>query len=406
MIPKLENYKKFVGEEDIEKIRSSAEKLAVSDVHIVHVNSSSSGGGVAEILNSHILLMNELGIETGWRLLKGTHSFFTITKQFHNSLQGGPLKLTDGKKKIYLDEIERNSIMNHFKYHDLIIIHDPQPLALIHRYWKRQPWIWRCHVDLSAPCPAMWKFLLQYIKRYDKIIVSMKKYKKRGLKIPQTIIAPAIDPFSLKNKHLFHSRCKRMLSRNGIDIDKPLICQVSRFDKWKNPLGVVKIFRKVKQEIKDCHLVLIGDISVDDPESSRIYSKLMDYIKKEEDIHVISKKADLLVNALQRKSDVILQNSVREGFGLTITEALWKETPVVATNVGGIPLQVLDGKTGFLIKTNTEAAKRCIQLLKNPDLRRKLGKQGKEHVKKNFLITKHLQDHINVCNEVLFERMR
>jgi trehalose synthase len=234
----------------------------------------------------------------------------------------------------------------------------------------------------------------------------MKKYKKRDIKIPQVIIPPAIDPLSLKNQPMRTQKAKRLLSINGIDPDVPIICQVSRFDKWKDPIGVINIFKKVKKKCPKCQLVMIGDASVDDPEGTKIYSKVLEEVKGNKDIHIIAEKADLLVNALQRQSKIVLQNSKKEGFALTISEALWKGTPVVATAVGGIPLQVKNGKTGFLIKNTNEGAKRCIQLLEDAKLRGRLGHQGKEHVKKNFLITKHLENYLDLYNEVVEERKR
>ncbi|MBD3309607.1 glycosyltransferase [Candidatus Woesearchaeota archaeon] len=406
MIPKLKDYAKYVGKETIEDIRDQSYKLAVSDVHLTHINSTSSGGGVAEILNTHVILMNELGIETGWRLLKGTHSFFTVTKQFLNALQGTPMELTKEKHEVYLEEIERNSLMNHLKHHDMIVVHDPQPLAIVQQYYKKQPWIWRCHVDMSTPHPQTWKYLKEYIKKYDRVIVSMNKYKRKRLGMPQVVIPPAIDPLSLKNKPMSDAKCRKIMSQNGLDPEVPMICQVSRFDKCKNPIGAVNIFRRVKKKVKDCRLVLIGDASVDDPESSEMYNELTEYVKDDKDVHIISKKSDELVNALQRKSDVILQNSRKEGFGLTVTEALWKETAVVATNVGGIPLQVKNRKTGFLVSSERQAAKRCVELLKDRKLAAKLGKHGKELVRKEFLITTHLQSYLELCNDVMFNRKR
>lgn len=403
MIPKLKDYEKIVGKKQIETIRQISYKAAVSDVHLTHVNSTSSGGGVAEILNIHVLLMNELGIETGWRLLKGSHSFFDVTKKFHNALQGEDIKITKEMKEIYWEETERNNLMNHFKNHDLVYCHDPQPLAMIEKQLRlRQPWIWRVHVDLSNPNPILWKFLKNYIKKYERVIVSMEKYKKKDLPVKQTVIAPAIDPLSRKNYHMNISRCHQILKQNGIETDKPLICQVSRFDKWKDPLGVLEIFRRVKGKIKDCHLVMIGDVSVDDPESNMIYNEVVNQVKDKEDIHLILKKDDILVNALQTCSDVILQNSIKEGFALTISEALWKKTPVVAKRVGGIPLQVIDGKTGYLVDNVDQAAKRCIKLIQDKRLSQKIGLNGKEHVKNNFLITRHLEDYLKLSNEIIF----
>ncbi len=388
---------KIVGEDVIGNIRRTAEPL--TNKHIVHVNSTYSGGGVAEILNRLVILMDELKIESGWRLMKGSHTFFNLTKSFHNALQGEDIKITERKLKTYAEETERNAIMNHFD-HDLVVIHDPQPLGLIDHYKKDQPWIWRCHIDISNPNRSIWSFVMKHLQKYDGMIVSMKKYKKR-IGIPQFIIPPSIDPLSEKNKPLSDERRKKILSLNGIDTDKPIICQVSRFDKWKDPLGVIKIFNKVRNKA-DCQLILLGDMASDDPEGPMIYHRIMKKIEDNGgDIKALTIKSDLLVNALQKESSVILQNSKREGFGLVVTEALWKETPVIARNVGGIPLQVLDNKTGFLVGSEKEAAKRCIQLMEDHKLRERLGKNAKEHVRKNFLITRHMQDYINLFSHYL-----
>lgn len=397
MLPKIEDYEQFVGKEKIEEIKDIAIKL--EGKHIVHVNSTYFGGGVAEILNSMVVLMNRVGVRTDWRLLKGSHSFFDVTKRFHNALQGSRNSITEKDKKIYLDELEKNAIMLHFSEHDLVFMHDPQPLGLIKFIKKkRQPWIWRCHIDIEHANKNAWAFFRPFAKQYDGAIFSLAKYKKRDLGMDQFFVAPSIDPLSLKNKDISESQARKILSKESIKLDKPLITQVSRFDKWKNPLGVLKIFNMVKERTK-ARLVLIGDMADDDPEGPKIYNKVIRQAEKMKDVYVITKKDDLLVNALQRASHVVLQNSVREGFGLTVTEALWKGTPVVGTEVGGIPLQVIHEKTGALVNNSKEAADWCVKLIKNDNLRIKMGQEGKEHVRKNFLITRHLYDYLNVINE-------
>lgn len=401
MAYKLRDYKPFVGSDVISSIESSAEPLR--DKHVAHVNSTSSGGGVAEMLNSLVILMNGLGLEAGWRLLKGTHSFFDVTKKFHNALQGESIHLTNRKKKIYIEEIERNSIMNHFNSHDLVIVHDPQPLAMVKYSRKKQPWLWRCHIDIHEVHTPTWHFLSQFIREYNGMVVSMKKYMKPELDIPQHVMAPSIDPLSLKNMRLRTARRKKILSKNGIDNDRPLLCQVSRFDKWKNPKGVIKIFEKVREKI-NAQLVLIGDMAPDDPESHRIYAdidRIVRHNSHHKHIKLITKRDDALVNALQAESTVVMQNSRKEGFGLVVSEALWKGTPVVSTNKGGLPLQVIDGETGFVVRNNREAVKRCVQLITDERLRNRLGRQAREHVRKNFLITRHLKDHLYLMNQYM-----
>jgi trehalose synthase len=398
MIPRLREYSRIVGTDCIEQIRREAEPL--EGRHITHVNSTSAGGGVSEILNSMVMLHNELGILVGWRLLKGTHTFFTITKKLHNSLQGEKMRFSESSRRIYLEEMERNSIMNHLQKHDLVVIHDPQPIGMIKHYPQKQPWVWRCHIDITHRDQGIWNFIRGFVKRYDGMIVSMKKYRQRGLGVPQFVVHPSIDPLNLKNRRLSDAACRRLLSRNGIDPDRPVVCQVSRFDKWKNPLGVVRMFELIRQRT-DCQLVLIGDMATDDPEGPLVYERLMGKVSGSRDIHVIAKRADILVNALQRKSHVIIQNSKREGFGITVTEALYKGTPVVATNRGGLPLQVRNNRTGFLVNGEREGAKRCIQLIENERLRKRLGRNGREHVINNFLITRHLLDYIRIFNHYI-----
>ncbi len=397
MLPRIEDYRQFVGEEKIEEIKDIAIKL--EGKHIVNVNSTYSGGGVAEILNSIVVLMNRVGVDTDWHLLKGSHSFFDVTKKFHNALQGDRMNLIDRDKRIYLDELERNSIMNHFHEHDLVFIHDPQPLGMI-KYVKKkkQPWIWRCHIEIKNPNKKVWAFLRPFANQYDGAIFSLPKYRKRDLSMDQFFIAPSIDPLSLKNKHLTEGQTRKILSKEGIELNKPLITQVSRFDKWKNPLGVLQIFNKVKESV-DARLVLIGDMASDDPEGPKVFNKVVRQAKKMEDVHILTQKDDLLVNALQKKSHVVLQNSIREGFGLTVAEALWKETPVIGTKVGGIPLQVIHKKTGALAEDSREAADWCVKLIRDNKLRSQMGKNAKEHVRKNFLITRQLYDYLNVIDK-------
>lgn len=394
----LKNYSSIVGEKLVDEIYEEAAPL--EDKHVEHINSTYYGGGVAEILSSLTLLMNDVGIKTGWRLLKGSQDFFNVTKKFHNALQGENIRLSENKKKIYTECSEINSIIMHIHSLDAIIVHDPQPLPLINFYKKKQPWIWRCHIDLSNPNKELWSYLKQFIEKYDAVVVSMEQYKQKDLQKPHHIIRPSIDPLTVKNKFIPDSVVKRYLSKFGVDLDKPVISQVSRFDKWKDPLGVVNSFEIIKKQV-DCKLVLLGSMATDDPEGEIIYNRLMEKVKGNNDIIVINYADDFLVNCLQRASDVVIQKSIREGFGLTVTEALWKGTPVVGGNAGGIPLQVIDGKNGYLVNNVKECADRTIKLLKDPRLREELGTAGIGHVKKNFLITRHLMDYIHLLKGMI-----
>ncbi|MCK5281949.1 MAG: glycosyltransferase [Nanoarchaeota archaeon] len=396
MIPKLKEYEQFVGKEEIEKIRSSAEHLIGK--RVVHVNATAYGGGVAEMLNTLVFLMNDVGIDAGWRVLFGNQSFFEVTKGIHNSLQGQEWDFTDTMKNTYLEFCKRNSIINHIDEHDIVVIHDPQPLAMIREYQKKAKWVWRCHIDISNHAQNTMDFLFPFLDNYDCSVISSQLYRIKHLKKPQFIIHPSIDPLSTKNADLSDEKARQLLSEGGIDLDKPIITQISRFDPWKNPIGVIKMYEEIKKET-DCQLILAGNMAADDPEGPVIYHKVRQYAEKIPGIKILTDKDDLFINALQRRSDIIFQNSVREGFALTVSEAMWKGTPVLGTHVGGIPLQIKDGKTGFLMNNKEDGIKKAVKLLKDDKLREKISKTAKEHVKKNFLITRHLQDYIDLFSK-------
>ena len=397
-----ENYRKIVGDSVIAEIYKKARKLYGK--YILNINSTYQGGGVAEILSSLVPLMNNTGIDAEWRILHGNPDFFTVTKKFHNALQGAKINLTDLKKKLYTETNGDFAIYTHIK-HDAVMIHDPQPLPLITFYRKRQPWIWRCHIDLTNPNKEVWDYLKSFILRYDAVIVSMEEYKRKDLPVQQFVIPPAIDPLTPKNMPLPKATIDKYLNKFNIPKDKPLITQISRFDPWKDPLGVIEVFKKVKEEV-DARLVLCGSMASDDPEGYEIYNEVQKAAKplvEKGDIILLTTENNILVNVLQRVSDVILQKSTREGFGLTVTEALWKGTPVVASNVGGIKLQIKNGWNGFLLdpKDYDGFAKKIIEILKDKELARTLGKNGTEYVRKNFLITRLLIQHLDLLNEIL-----
>ncbi len=398
---KLKDYKEVAGKTSVETIKEKAEKAGKK--HIVLVSSTYQGGGVAEILNSFVPLFNGIGIDLGWRILHGSPDFFTVTKKFHNALQGGKMNISEKKKSLYLQTNEHFSEFTHLN-HDLVVVHDPQPLPLINFYKKKQPWVFRCHVDLFNPNQKLWKYMAGFIKKYDHLVVSKTEYKK-NLKIPQSVVWPAIDPLSSKNKRTNSTAVKKQLSKTGIDQNKPMVSQISRFDKWKDPLGAIKVFEKVREK-KDSQLVLLGSFASDDPEGQKVFEKIEKRAKEskhQKDIHLISVENNFLVNCVQRASKVVIQKSKREGFGLTVSEALFKGTPVVASNVGGIPLQVIDGVNGFLHKPNETRAfgKSIVKLLEDDTLREEFGRNGKEHVKKNFLITRLMSDWLDLFQQNL-----
>jgi len=398
MIPKISSYRSTVGNEIIKNISELSAPL--EGKHVVHLNSTATGGGVSEILNTLVFLMNDAGIQTGWRVMLGSHSFFKITKGMHNALQGKEWKMSKHRRELYEEYCKRNATINHFDKHDIVVIHDPQPLGMISHYKRSNKWLWRCHIDLSQPNPRLMEYFLPFIQKYDGIITSKPEYSPKGLGNMQSVIHPSIDPLSAKNKKITPGKIKKLLSKKGIDLDKPIISQISRFDPWKGQLGVLKMYQRIREQ-EDCQLVLMGDMASDDPEGPAIYHKVARFAEKFKDIHLITEKSDLLVNALQAKSNIVFQNSLKEGFGLTVSEALWKKTPVLATNVGGLPLQVIDGRTGYLIKDNTDGASKAISLLRDPDAAKQLGEEGHLHVKRNFLITRHLTDYLHLFRDVL-----
>jgi trehalose synthase len=397
----LDKYRDIVGDTIIEEIRNEATSL--SEKTVVHLNSTYQGGGVAEILNSLIILLNDVGVKTDWRVLHGDLDFFTITKKFHNALQGEEINLTSKKKEIYYINNVNNAIFTHIN-HDVVVVHDPQPLPMITCYKKRQPWIWRCHIDISNPRKNLWDYLKMFILKYDGMIVSMEQFKEKRIPervMPQYVIKPSIDPLNLKNKAISSSTISKYISKAGLDEEKPIICQVSRFDKWKDPKGMVSIFRKAKEKV-DCQLVLVGSMASDDPEGQEIFEELEKIVQQEKDVHLIINAPDIVINALQRASAAIIQKSLKEGFAITVSEALWKGTPVIASNVGGIPSQVIDAKNGFLLEPNDYEgfADRIVYLIRNPAQAKRLGQFGRQHVKNNFLITRHLLDYIRLFKSI------
>ena len=391
-IKHIDDYEEFVGSETIERLRKKAKGL--QHLHVANVNSTYYGGGVAELLTSFTLLMNSVGIKTGWRAIQGAPDFFSITKKMHNALQGGEINLSDRKMEIYEEVIYENAIRNHLDSHNMVIIHDPQPLPMIQHYKKNGPWIWRCHVDLSNPNKELWSYLTPFIEKYDAVIFSIKDYRKK-LKTPQIFFMPAIDPFSILNRDMSEKEIKDRIDHYDIPTDLPLIVQISRFDRWKDPQGVIEAFKIARKEV-DATLVLLGNVATDDPEGAEVYESLLDC--REERVIILSHQDTALVNALQRKAAVVLQKSIREGFGLTVAEAMWKGTPVIGGNVGGIRYQIKDGVNGFLVSTVEEAAKRIVQLIKDKKLRNRMGEKAKETVRKKFLLTHYLEQYLDLFN--------
>ena len=399
MLRRLTDYREIVGDEAILKIYRKSKKLYKK--HVLHINSTPYGGGVVEMLRSVIPLINTMGIYVGWRTLIGNPDFFRVTKKFHNALQGDAIALTQKKVRVYEETNEMFSKFTHVE-HDLVVVHDPQPLPLIKFYRKKQPWIWRCHIDLSNPNRKLWSYLKGFILKYDLVVYQAEEFAAKGVPRDYRVIRPAIDPLSMKNMPFSKSTVSKYLKKAGVDPKRPLIAQVSRFDKWKDQLGVLKVFDRVRKEI-DCQLLLVGDIALDDPEAQAMYEQLHSKVKGRKDVRLMLGAHDIMVNAVQRASDVVLQKSIREGFGLTVSEALWKETPVVASNVGGVPAQVVDGENGYLVdpRDYEGAAKKVMDLLSDKSLRDEMGAKGRQRVKENFLIPRLIGDWIDLWVEIL-----
>ena len=385
----VEDYEPLVGAETVERLLNKAARLR--DLHIVNVNSTYYGGGVAEILSSLTLLMNSAGIRTGWRVIQGRPDFFSITKKMHNALQGGEINLSDLKEQIYEEVVYENAVRMHLD-HDLVIVHDPQPLPIIRHFRKKAPWIWRCHIDLSNPDKEVWSYLLRFIERYDAVVLSLPEYAQ-NLRAPQRFIMPAINPFSGTNKEMSEEEIQDRFHHYDIPTDLPIVVQVSRFDKWKDPQGVIDAFLLARKEV-DATLVLVGNVATDDPEGQEVFESLCRC--QEDRIRILSVQDSALVNALQRRAAVVMQKSLREGFGLTVTEAMWKGAAVVGGKVGGIRHQIDDGVNGFVVDSVEQAASRIVELLKDEDLRKQLGARAHESVRSNFLMSRLMEDWIDL----------
>lgn len=389
-MPAIWDYEPYVGKKAIEELILLAEKIKSKSIQ--HVNSTYIGGGVAEILSRLIPLLKELGIEARWDVIKGDESFFKVTKSFHNALHGRQTEIDMRMFESYLKWNEVNASELEFNS-DIVFIHDPQPAALI-KARNKGKWVWRCHIDLSNPDPLVWGFLKRFIEKYDASIFSTPSFAREDLGIRQFLVPPSIDPLSEKNIELPEGKIFEVLEKYEIYPDKPIITQISRFDQLKDPSGVIDAYKMVKKYI-DCQLVLAGGLAHDDPEGMEVYQECLRKAEGDRDIHILLlPPADLTINALQRASTVVLQKSKKEGFGLTVAEALWKGKPVIAGATGGIPLQVKNGLTGFLVRSIEGAAYKIKYLFRNPEFARKMGENGREHVRHNFLITRHIRDYL------------
>ena len=388
----LHDYEKIVGHQVLEELKLLSKSL--SGKKILHINSTAIGGGVAEILNRMVPLLNELGIQTRWDVVKGGEAFYAVTKKIHNALHGDPLGLSEQEYEIFLETQEKN--LNELRLDDdIVFVHDPQPVGLIKKKQEfNNHWLWRCHVDVSNPNPGVWNFLKTYVEQYDKSVFSAPIFSQK-LSIPQALICPSIDPLSEKNRDMSQTEIDGIINRLKIPLDKPLVTQVSRFDRLKDPVGVIKAFKQI-QKYHDARLLLVGGTADDDPEGAEVLLEAKEAAGSDPDIMILSlpPTSHIEINAIQRVSTIILQKSLREGFGLTITEALWKGKPVIAGAVGGIPLQITHKYSGVLTHSIEGTAYWLKQLLQDTGYAKKLGENGREHVRQNFLLTRHIRDYL------------
>lgn len=390
--PTLFDYMSVVGPDIIEELMILAAHAGNRSIKMV--NSTAVGGGVAEMLHRIVPLLRELGIQVEWEVIQGNERFFEVTKSFHNALQGNPKPFAEKDFQDYLECNEENARNMNFD-HDLVVIHDPQPAALI--AWnkrRKNRWVWRCHIDMSDPNPQLWAFLKPYVEQYDAAIFSSSLFSPE-LSIPQYRFYPAIDPLDDKNRDLEKSYVAGVFEKYGLPADKPVVTQISRYDPWKDPVGVIQAFKMARRYV-DCRLLLVGDKAADDPESDRMVAQVRKAAGGDPDIHILlfSPSIATEINAFQRGSRVVLQKSIREGFALTVSEALWKKRPVIGGAVGGIPSQIIDGHTGVLVYSPEGASVAIRSLLQRPAYAHRLGKNGHQRVKDEFLIIKNLKRYV------------
>jgi trehalose synthase len=401
----LEAYSKVTGEDVIDHLLQLSKPLRGK--RVVHVNSTRLGGGVAEIIHQLVPLIKELDIDTEWEVIEGNDKFYKCTKSFHNALQGNPVSISDSLLKNYEKTNKQNAeLLNGcLKGADIVFIHDPQPAPLFNYIPDRQgKWVWRCHIDASRPYRPVWKYLRRFVSGYDASIFSLADFAQ-PLPHPQYLIPPSIDPLSDKNMDIDESEVNSVAEKFNIDRKRPVMLQVSRFDRFKDPVGVIKAYKLTKSFLPNVQLILAGGMAEDDPEGEEVLSEVRSEAGDDKDIHVLLLPPDAhrTINCLQRMADIILQKSIKEGFGLTVTESLWKGKPVIGGDTGGIRLQVVDHHTGFCVNSPEGAALRIRYLLHNPDKIKEMGNKAREFVRENYLITRHLKEHLTLMVKLLYK---
>jgi len=420
MFMRIEDYLPIAGKGAVDELTSLGEDLRSEEV--LHINSTYVGGGVAELLKAIVPMMSALGLKADWKVMKGDSEFFDITKIIHNALHGADVEISPGMLKKYMEINEQNArelVLDK----DYIFIHDPQPAPLINYREKKGKWIWRCHIDISSPNLGTWLYLSNHINKYDAVVIHIPEYTKSDLMVQQYVIPPSIDPLSEKNIELPESYIDEVLRKYDIDPEMPIVTQVSRFDRLKDPVGVFKAFEVAKGNVGTLdfrhlldkrafafdvfrtaryrtflQLVLVGGTATDDPEGERVYYEVLKKSINDRNVHVLMLPPDAHreINAIQRGSTLLIQKSIKEGFGLTVTEGMWKGKTVIGGRSGGIKHQIIDGETGFLVGSPSEAAERILFLLKNPDVRERLGERAKEHVRNNYLVTRQVRDYLKL----------
>jgi trehalose synthase len=400
----LADYTHLVGRPLVEEIRELAEHL--QGLKVLHLSATAFGGGVSEILYTLIPLMRDVGIEADWQIMIGREEFYNVTKLMHNSLQGSEQTISEDEWIIY-ERYNRINALELTDGWDVIIVHDPQPAAVRqHVPEKARKWVWRCHIDLSTPNPETIERVVPLVRDYDDSVFHLQEYVPAALNgaSGQTIniCPPAIDPLSPKNMALSPEDAAFVCDQFGVDVDRPLMCQVSRFDPWKDPIGVIDAYRQVTEQLPDVQLALVGSMATDDPEGWEFFNSTLEYAQGDPDIKILNNLNNvgaIEVNAFQSQADVVIQKSTREGFGLTVSEALWKARPFIGGDVGGIPLQVKNGETGFLVSSPEQCAERSLEILREPELGKRLARAGKEHVRRHFLTPRLLRDWLRIFSD-------
>ena len=398
---KLADYTHLVGWPLIEEIRSLADPLRGK--RVLHLSATAFGGGVSEILYTLVPLMSDIGLDTEWHVIYGREEFFNATKLMHNALQGSPEEVSEDDWEVWrrYNEMNARELTDGWDY---VVVHDPQPAAMYSLVPdKATCWIWRCHIDVSTPNPATMDRLLPYVAEYPASLFHTRDYIPAGMHGKVHVVPPAIDPLAPKNMALSPEDATYVCQQFGIDVDRPLICQVSRFDPWKDPLGVIDAYRLVKERRPDVQLALVGSMATDDPEGWDYFNQTVAHAEGDPDIHILNNFNNvgaIEVNAFQSHADVVVQKSTREGFGLTVTEAIWKARPFIGGRVGGIPLQVSDGESGYLVDTVQECADRALAIIEDPGLGKRLGRTGKEYVRTHFLTPRYLRDYLRIFLQV------